>query len=349
MLDDNTLGKRDNRGNWAPNERVSYGPFFTWPIRPVVLLKWFFGYPGYLFPWNVLYAVGAVLIWLYLTPSLETMATFAPGWIAFILVRNLILAIAVYSAWHLWLYTWRRQGKAFKYNPQWPKTDSSAFLFRSQNADNVFWTLASGVPIWTAYEVLLLWAYANGIAPMIDIQESPILFVAIFFVVPFIHEVGFYFAHRLLHWAPLYRLAHHLHHRNINPGPWSGLSMHPVEHAIYFASILLFFIVPGHPIHMINLASRLGVAPAQGHTGFDRVAVGDEGSIHLPYYAHYLHHKYFEVNYSDGMVPLDRIFGSFHDGSPEAHAAMIARRRKGGVGQFGSPTPAATETSSDSA
>ena len=46
----------------------------------------------------------------------------------------------------------------------------------------------------------------------------------------------------------------------------------------------------------------------------------------VSYYAHYLHHKYFEVNYSDGMIPLDTWFGSFHDGTPEAHEAMKARR-----------------------
>ena len=83
-------------------------------------------------------------------------------------------------------------------------------------------------------------------------------FIALFFLVPFIHEVGFYFAHRLLHWPPLYEVAHKLHHRNTNPGPWSGLSMHPIEHVIYFSTILLFFLIPSHPIHMINLASRLG-------------------------------------------------------------------------------------------
>ena len=152
-----------------------------------------------------------------------------------------------------------------------------------------------------------------------------------FFLVPFIHEVGFYFAHRLMHWPPLYKIAHNLHHRNINPGPWSGLSMHPIEHVIYFSSILLFFLIPSHPIHMINLASRLGVAPAQGHTGFDRVVMGEEASMDTSYFAHYLHHKYFEVNYSDGMVPLDKWFGSFHDGTPEANEAMKARRLRRGV------------------
>jgi sterol desaturase/sphingolipid hydroxylase (fatty acid hydroxylase superfamily) len=54
--------------------------------------------------------------------------------------------------------------------------------------------------------------------------------------------------------------------------------------------------------------------------------MGDEATMDVSYYAHYLHHKYFEVNYSDGMVPLDKWFGSFHDGTPESHEAMKARR-----------------------
>ena len=107
--------------------------------------------------------------------------------------------------------------------------------------------------------------------------------------------------------------------------------MHPIEHIIYFSSALIFFIVPAHPIHIINLLSRLGLAPAQGHTGFDRVATGENASVDTSYYAHYLHHKYFEVNYADGMVPLDKWFGSFHDGTAEAHEAMKHRRRKRGI------------------
>lgn len=327
-MDDSEYGSVDNRGYWRPNERISYGPTFVWPPQPKAFLKWFFAFPGYLLPWNVLYAVFAVVIWVYLTPALERFETLTFGLALLILGRNLGLALLVYGAWHLWLYVWRKQDTEFKYNRNWPSTKSSVFLFNNQTYDNVFWTLASGVPIWTAYELTLLWAYANGYAPMIDPAENPVGFVALFFLVPFVHEVGFYFAHRLLHWPPLYRVAHKLHHRNVNPIPWSGLSMHPIEHIIYFSTILLFFVVPAHPIHMINLASRLGLAPAQGHTGFDRVVLGDKSTWNTSYYAHYLHHRYHEVNYADGMVPLDKWFGSFHDGSPEADAAMKARRRK---------------------
>ncbi|MEI6541651.1 MAG: sterol desaturase family protein, partial [Planctomycetota bacterium] len=307
---------------------ISYGPALAWPPQPKALLKWLFGFPGYFLPWNVAYAAFAILIWTWLTPSLEHFKSITPTWAGIILLRNVVLAICVYGGWHTWFYVWRKQETAFKYNGQWPKDRAEGFLFGHQTYDNMFHTLVSGVPIWTAYEVLLLWAYANGIAPFISFAEHPIGFVAVFFLVPLIHEVGFYFAHRLLHYSFLYETAHKLHHRNVSPGPWSGLSMHPIEHLIYFSTILLFFVIPSHPIHMINLASRLGLAPAQGHTGFDRLVVGDEATMDVSYFAHYLHHKYFEVNYADGMIPLDKWFGSFHDGTPESHEAMRVRRMR---------------------
>ena len=330
-MDDSKYGTENARGYWSPSKPISYGPAFNWPPDPKALYKWFFGFPGYLLPWNVLYAIAAFGIWTFLTPNLANFETLSLKWSALILTRNFVLAVLVYGAWHLWLYRWRKQDTLFKYNRKWPSKKSSVFLFNNQTYDNMFWTLASGVPIWTAYELLLLWAYANGHAAMISPSENMIGFIALFFFVPFIHEVGFYFVHRSLHWPPLYRIAHKLHHRNVNPGPWSGLSMHPIEHLMYFSTILLFFVIPSHPIHMINLASRLGVSPAQGHTGFDRVVVSEESAMDTSYYAHYLHHRYFEVNYADGMVPLDKWFGSFHDGTPEADEAMKARRLRRGV------------------
>ena len=79
-MDDAKYGTEDSRGYWQPKGRISYGPVFEWPPKPKVLLKWFFGFPGYLFPWNVIYAVAAVGIWVYLTPALETMRTFSFSW-----------------------------------------------------------------------------------------------------------------------------------------------------------------------------------------------------------------------------------------------------------------------------
>ncbi len=70
-MDDSAFGTDDRRGNWTPRARISYGPAFAWPPQPVALFKWFFGFPGYLFPANALYAALAGVIWLHLTPPLD--------------------------------------------------------------------------------------------------------------------------------------------------------------------------------------------------------------------------------------------------------------------------------------
>jgi sterol desaturase/sphingolipid hydroxylase (fatty acid hydroxylase superfamily) len=78
-----------------------------------------------------------------------------------------------------------------------------------------------------------------------------VYFVAMMLLIPLVRDIHFYWVHRLLHWKPLYKAAHYLHHRNVNVGPWSGLSMHPIEHLLYFTGVLLHWILPSHPLHAI--------------------------------------------------------------------------------------------------
>ena len=84
------LGKRA-RSDWEPAELIQTPPVFVWPPQPREFAKWAFGLPGYLWPWNTLFAAIALLTWLFLTPDLERMKTFATDWIAFIFIRNLAL------------------------------------------------------------------------------------------------------------------------------------------------------------------------------------------------------------------------------------------------------------------
>lgn len=104
--------------------------------------------------------------------------------------------------------------------------------------------------------------------------------------------------------------------------------MHPIEHINHCFTIMLFFLIPSHPIRMKNLASRVGLGPAQRHPRFQGVVVGKEARMNTSYFAHYLHRRYFEVNYSDGMAPLDKWFGSSHDCTLEADAAMKNRMKE---------------------
>ena len=44
-------------------------------------------------------------------------------------------------------------------------------------------------------------------------------------------------------------------------------------------------------------------------------------------YNHYLHHKYFECNYGELTSPLDKWFGSFHDGTKKTHEKLFKRNK----------------------
>jgi len=326
-MDDTQFGSRDRRGYWKPDRRIEYPPAFVWPARPVRFLKWMFGIPGYLLPWNLFYLGVTLAFWIFLTPEIETLRTFSVGWVAYLLARNALLVLLFFGAWHLRLYIRKSQDTRFKFNESWPSTDNAAFLFRSQTADNMVWTFASAVPIWTAYEALTLWAFSNGYVFWLQWLDSPVYFIILLLLIPMIRDVHFYAIHRLIHWPPLYRRIHSLHHKNINPGPWSGLAMHPGEHLFYFSGVLLHFILPSHPVHALFHLMHAALSPAQGHVGFDKVELGEESAMDTHSYAHYLHHRYFNCNYADGAVPLDRWLGTFHDGSDEAHEKMQDRIR----------------------
>ena len=323
-MDDSLLGTRNKRGDWSPNAPVVYPPLFVWPPRPIGFVKWFVGLPGYLFPWTVFYMAVAVLTYAFLTPSAETTKTFEWGWLSFLLARNLVYVLVFYGGMHFMLYMKRSQQSQFKFSARWPDTDNPTFLFRDQVRDNMFWTLASGVPVWTAYEALMLWLFSNGYIPFMSWAEHPYYNAALMIAIPWWREFHFFCAHRLLHVPVLYRYIHKLHHNNVNILPWSGMAMHPIEHILYLSVGLIHIIVPSNPLHMIFTLSHAGLTPAQGHVGFSRIGVGGV-DLQVHTYPHYLHHKYFECNYADGTVPLDKWFGSFHDGTPEAQARMDAR------------------------
>lgn len=324
-MDDSDFGAEDRRGHWKPKDLIRYPDVFVWPPQLMGVLKWL---PRYIFPWGIAYGLLAFAVWTWATPSTAQMQTLSIDWIAFIFLRNAALTVLIVGGQHYWLYVKRAQGTAFKYNRKWPEGKNSTFTGGTQLRDNLFWTFCSGLPIWTTWEVLSLWLYANGHIAGINILENPVWFFVLWFFVPLLHEFHFYWIHRLIHWPPLYKRVHKLHHRNTNPGPWSGLSMHPVEHLIYFSGFLIYWIIPAHPLHFMHYSMMVGLSPAQGHTGFDRIVTGEKKTLHLPYYAHYLHHRLFEVNYADGSIPLDNWFGSFHDGSPEADEVLKQRRIK---------------------
>ena len=313
--------------NHMPQTPLTVSPLFRWPLRPLEILKWF---------WNSWFLISEKLIIVaiafvsvtWFQPSLEETGALAIGWIAELYFRNFILMTVVAGGLHLFFYTFTRQGQQLRYDPRPLMVNGRQFTLGGQIRDNMFWTLGSGVLVWTAYEVLLFRAMANGWAPVLTWADSPVWFVALFLLIPMWESFYFYWIHRLLHVPFLYKHVHALHHRNINVGPWSGLSMHPIEHVIFLGSGLIHFLVPASPVHILYHMQYLTLTAATTHTGFEGMLMKDKNRLKLGTFHHQMHHRYFECNYGSLEVPWDKVFGSFHDGTVEADEKIRERRKK---------------------
>ena len=259
-------------------------------------------------------------------PELADIKILKLDWMFQLWIRNILLMITVAGGLHLYLYTFKRQGKKLKYDPRPLMIKGRQFSLGGQIRDNMFWTLASGVTVWTFYEIIMFWAMANGWAPVLTWNDSPFWFVGLFILIPIWESFYFYWTHRALHWPPLYKLVHSVHHRNINVGPWSGLSMHPVEHLIFLGSVLIHWIIPANPVHILYHMQYFTLTAATTHAGFEGIVVKDQNRLRLGTFHHQMHHRYFECNYGGLEVPWDKLFGSFHDGTEKADSAMKARR-----------------------
>ena len=322
-MDDLKFGTRNKRGDYAPGTPLEVAPLVIWPPQPLKFLRWL---PNYFLPWNLAFLGLAAVIWFFLTPSQETLQSLDWRWIAFILVRNAAMVFLLYGALELRLYIRRAQGNRFKFNALFPADKKSdVFMFKSQNIDNMIRCFGTGVPIWTAYEVGMLYAWAHGWGPWASFGDSPVALILLWLAIPLIHEAHFYCIHRLIHVPVLYKYVHSVHHNSINPSPWSSLSMHPVEHLLYFSDVLIHLVLPSHPLLVLYHLQVTGTGAVVGHIGFEKLEVGADTAIGSHAYSHYLHHKYFEVNYSDGLVPFDSWFGTFHDGTKAGEAQMDAR------------------------
>ena len=56
-MEDIDFGKRDKRGNWKPDYKVTPNPKYIVPFEPIKLLKHIVGWNGYIFPWTFIFGL----------------------------------------------------------------------------------------------------------------------------------------------------------------------------------------------------------------------------------------------------------------------------------------------------
>ncbi|EHI48357.1 sterol desaturase [SAR116 cluster alpha proteobacterium HIMB100] len=319
------------KGAWAftPALPLNTSPYFRFPSALSGWLGWLVRSWLPLTERLVFFAL-AWASWIWLTPQLAPGTGFEFSWIALVWVKNIGLMTVLAGGLHMYLYSWGGQGKARKFDRSMANKDASRFTFGHQLYDNIFWSLVSGVSIWTGFEALLLWAQANTIGYWTSFSDNPVLFIALFVVIPSWNSFWFFCIHRALHWPPLYRLAHHVHHRNVSVGPWSGNAMHPLEHLIWMAGALAYIPVICHPVHFIFSQQLSILGAVTSHSGYEGLVIGGKRIMRLGDFFHQLHHRFYECNYGTAEVGLDRLHNSFHDGQtppPSLKAASQKTKR----------------------
>ena len=310
--------------NYNPKVPIENNPLFSFPFIFKNIVKW------YANMWatfsETIFCLVVSIIYFLLHPPIVLFTNLNINLILTIYLFNISIMLFVAGGLHLFFYTLKKQDSNLKYDAR-VIAKSKQFTFNSQIFDNMFWSLAGGVTIWTFYQILLLWSYANGFIYQTSFSTNPFWFLALFFLIILFESVHFYFVHRLLHFKFFYKFFHHIHHRNINPGPWSGISMHPLEHLFYFSSVLIHLIIPSHPIHILFHFMILTVGAVIGHCGFDGFLINKKNKVALGHFHHQLHHRYFECNYGTIETPFDVWFQSFHDGTSDATKSMRDRSR----------------------
>ena len=246
----------------------------------------------------------------------------ASRWALEVLAFNLACEIVVYGGWHLAMYgaasplTAGGRLAQFKFNQadQYVGEDGRANLGREVLFCTLGWLQSA------AWQILVMHALRRGVAfpaaaPDAIFVSRPLFAAATVLSMSFWRYAHFYLAHRVMHpWGAklcgvdpgqaLYDAVHSLHHKSYNPGPFSGLSMHPVEHLFYYSCVLLPVSLGLHPLAFLFTKFHADISPAGGHDGF--MAPGGDSTYH------YIHHSKFHVNYSvpAPLCNLDWLFGT---------------------------------------
>lgn len=285
----------------------------------------------------------AMVCYLVLFPAtMPDAATIQFGWIAKVVAFNLACMFVCCGGWHWFTYSshFHVGMQKGKYNPknQYEKdAPDQVKMFQSSTGNlerEIFFNTLGWLQS-SAYQCTMMHLWASGVVPYYDSFWSvPAWSLFHLAFVTYWREFHFYWCHRAIHpwWkggtlatgdlgAFLYKHVHSLHHKSHNPGPWSGLSMHPVEHFLYYTCTLLPLFFKAHPLHFLYAKFHADIAPIGGHDGYE-LEGGD---------FHWLHHAKYECNYGVPLIDFDRMFGTWVDYSDYKATGSLKAAREAGT------------------
>lgn len=205
------------------------------------------------------------------------------------------------------------------------------------------------VLIYSWIGLCLLYAEKAGLTRIyLDVADRGWTYLALSVVLMIVvHDAYFYWTHRLLHWKPLYRLVHHVHHRSTSPTPWAAYAFHPVEALVQSGFYVVAVVtLPAHPLALVLFLLYMIVRNVSGHLGFE---------VFPPWFArhpltrwhtttthHDLHHQRGRGNYGLYFTLWDGLCGTTRPDYLEAFEAVA--RKTAGHPEEGTGCPATPAT-----
>ena len=226
-------------------------------------------------------------------------------------------AFLVFWVWRPALVRSRRLQEA---HPDWAR-------LRSEIAYSM-----STVVVFSGVGLTLLYAAQAGLTRIYtDVQAHGWAYLLASVVLMIVlHDAYFYWTHRLLHWRPLYRRVHHVHHRSTSPTPWAAYAFHPVE-AVVQAGVypLIVFTIPAYPLALELFLLYMIARNVLGHLGFEIFPRGFASHPltwwHTTPTHHDLHHRFGRDNYGLYFALWDDWLGTTQPGYREAFEAVTSR------------------------
>ncbi|MEL7120110.1 MAG: sterol desaturase family protein [Bacteroidota bacterium] len=151
-----------------------------------------------------------------------------------------------------------------------------------------------------------------------DSSEYPIWWIPVSVIVAMlIHDTYFYWMHRTVHHPSLFKHIHLVHHKSVNPSPWTSYSFNLSE-AILEALIapVILFLLPMHIVALVIYGLITIGMNVYGHLGYEIAPKWFRKSwlfeiMNTSVY-HNLHHEKFKGNYGLYFRIWDRLMKTEH-------------------------------------
>lgn len=146
-----------------------------------------------------------------------------------------------------------------------------------------------------------------------------------------LHDTYFYWMHKTVHHPVLYKRIHLLHHKSVNPSPWTSYSFHFLEGILEaMVAPIILLLIPIHPISLVLFTLVAFVINVYGHLGYEIAPRWLRHSCLFELLTtstyHNIHHAKFKGNYGLYFRIWDRLIGTEHPDYVKEYDNIQARR-----------------------